>query len=104
MPSVISNSGLSVPFIGVYHAVERTQSGYRLSHERNQWAFWRNGDQHFRAQPGDRVYVFFRVFSPARFDDEVSMRWFRREPRGWVPRGPGFDMHRVDVFRRATTN
>jgi hypothetical protein len=77
---------LSIPFIGVYHAIERTPAGYRLSHERPAWAVWRNGDQQFRAQPGDRVFVFFRVFSPASFADEVSMRWFHREAQGWTPR------------------
>jgi hypothetical protein len=80
---VIPPVPLSVPFIGVYHSVERAQDGYRLSHERPAWAFWRNGDQHFRAQPGDRVYVFFRIFSPASFADEVRMRWFHRQERGW---------------------
>jgi DUF2914 family protein len=81
---VIPPVPLSVPFIGVYHSVERTPDGYRLSHERPAWIFWRNGDQHFRAQPGDRVYVFFRVFSPASFADEVRMRWFHREAQGWA--------------------
>lgn len=81
---VIPPVPLSIPFIGVYHSVERTQAGYRLSHERPTWAFWRNGDQHFHAQPGDRVYVFFRVFSPASFADEVQMRWFHREAQGWT--------------------
>ena len=75
---------LSIPFIGVYHAVERTPDEYRLSHERPAWRFWHNGDQVFRAQPGDRVFVFFRVFSPARFADEVRMRWYLRQERGWV--------------------
>ena len=82
---VIPPVPLSIPFIGVYHLVERTQSGYRLSNERPPWAFWRNGDQKFLAQPGDRVYVFFRIFSPANFADEVQMRWFRREAQGWTP-------------------
>lgn len=81
---VIPPVPLSIPFIGVYHSVERTQDAYRLSHERPAWAFWRNGDQQFLAQPGDRVYVFFRVFSPASFADEVSMRWFHRQARGWA--------------------
>jgi len=81
---VIPPVPLSIPFIGVYHSVERTQDAYRLSHERPAWIFWRHGDQHFRAQPGDRVYVFFRIFSPGNFADEVSMRWFRREQRGWA--------------------
>jgi hypothetical protein len=81
---VIPPVPLSIPFIGVYHSVERTRDGYRLSHERPAWAFWRNGDQKFHAQPGDRVYVFFRVFSPASFADEVRMRWFHREAQGWA--------------------
>src|SRR5205085_12182314 len=75
---VIPPVPLSVPFIGVYHSVERTKDGYRLSHERPVWAFWRNGDQQFHAQPGDRVYVFFRIFSPASSADAVQMHWFRR--------------------------
>ncbi len=75
---------LSIPFIGVYHAVERTEEGYRLAHERPWWRFWHHGDQQFLAQPGDRVFVYFRVFSPARFADRVQMRWY------WEPGGRGW--------------
>lgn len=76
---------LSVPFIGVYHNVERTEAGYRLTHERPGWRFWHNGDQSFVARPGDRVYVYFRVFSPARFSDRLEMRWHWKDPaRGWT--------------------
>jgi hypothetical protein len=76
---------LSIPFIGVYHQVERTGDSYRLTHERPSWRFWQNGDQTFLAQPGDKVYVFFRIFSPARFSDQVQMRWHWKDPaRGWV--------------------
>jgi hypothetical protein len=76
---------LSIPFIGVYHQVERSEAGYRLSHERPAWRFWHNGDQRFLAQPGDRIYVFFRVFSPARFSDRVQMHWHWKDPdRGWT--------------------
>ena len=81
---VIPPVPLSIPFIGVYHAVERTKDEYRLSHERPAWRVWHNGDQDFLAQPEDRVFVFFRVFSPTRFADEVRMRWFLRQERGWV--------------------
>lgn len=80
---VIPPVPLSIPFIGVYHGVERTPAGFRLLHERPWWRFWHNGDQQFAAQPGDRVYVFFRVFSPARFSDQVLLRWHRRLPGGW---------------------
>jgi len=76
---------LSIPFMGVYHAVERTEAGYKLSHERPVWRFWHNGDQWFRAQPGDRVHVYFRIFSPSRFQDQVLMRWYLDDPaRGWL--------------------
>jgi len=75
---------LSIPFIGVYHGVEKTSAGYRLLHEEPRWRFWQHGDQHFLAQPGDKVYVFFRIFSPTRFSDQVTMRWF------WKPKGRGW--------------
>ncbi|MEX0958558.1 MAG: DUF2914 domain-containing protein [Burkholderiales bacterium] len=76
---------LSIPFIGVYHHVERTEEHFRLSHERPAWRVWHNGDQKFRAQPGDRVFVFFRIFSPTRFADQVTLRWYWQEgSRGWA--------------------
>jgi hypothetical protein len=73
---------LSIPFIGVYHSVERTAEGFRLTHERDWWRFWHHGDQAFRAQPGDRVHVFFRIVSPARFADQVQLRWYWRAGGG----------------------
>ena len=70
--------------LGVYHQVEKRGDEYVLFHERPRWKFWQSGDQDFVAQPGDRVYVFVAVFSPARFDDTVFVRWlFRDEARGW---------------------
>ena len=76
---------LSIPFIGVYHGVERTDQVYRLDHQRPSWRWWHHGDQNFLAQPGDKVYVFFRVFSPTRFSDQVVMRWYRKDAaRGWT--------------------
>ena len=75
---------LSIPFMGVYHGVERTDAGYRLTHERPFWRIWHNGDQRFRAQPGDKVHIYFRVFSPSRFSDQVLMRWYRYENTGWA--------------------
>ncbi|MFZ1907796.1 MAG: DUF2914 domain-containing protein [Burkholderiales bacterium] len=73
---------LSIPFIGVYHDVEKTAEGYRLSHERPAWRFWENGDQQFLAQGGDKIYVFFRIFSPTRFSDQVTMRWYWKDDAG----------------------
>ena len=76
---------LSIPFMGVYHGVEKNGNAYWLSHERPSWRWWHTGDQQFAAQPGDKIYVYFRIFSPSRFSDQVLMRWHREEPgRGWT--------------------
>ncbi len=76
---------LSIPFIGVYHGVEKTGDDYKLTHERPWWRFWHNGDQYFYAKRGDKIYVFFRVFSPTRFSDQVIMRWYWKDNTyGWT--------------------
>jgi hypothetical protein len=75
---------LSIPFMGVYHGVERSDLGYKLTHERPGWRIWENGDQQFRAQPGDKVHVYFRIFSPARFSDQIQMKWFREQGGHWA--------------------
>jgi hypothetical protein len=61
--------------MGVYHLVERQGDAYLLHHERPRWKFWLTGDQDFVARPGDRIYVFVAIFSPARFADTVFVRW-----------------------------
>ena len=73
---------LSLRFIGVYHNVERGEDTFNLSHERPFWRIWDNGDQKFLAQPGDRIFVYFRLFSPARFSDQVLMRWYWKDATG----------------------
>lgn len=71
--------------MGVYHLVERQGSDYVLSHERPDWRFWHQGDENFVARPGDRIFVFVAIFSPARFDDTVFVRWQHRTLAGeWV--------------------
>lgn len=76
---------LSIPFIGVYHSVERVPEGYKLGHEKPWWRFWQNGDQEFHAHRSDKIYVFFRIFSPTRFSDQVLMRWYWKDNKlGWV--------------------
>ena len=66
---------LSVPFMGIYHGVEKRDGGYVLSYSREFWRFWENGDQSFSARPGDTVVCFVQVFSPARFKDHLQVRW-----------------------------
>jgi len=85
---------LTMPFIGIYHGVEKTAQGYRLTHERPGWRFWENGDQEFVAQPGDRVYVYLRIFSPARFSEQVLVRWSWKDAAGrWATQ----DTMRVNI-------
>jgi hypothetical protein len=76
---------LSATKMGVYHRVEKPPGDtYHLYHERPWWKFWRSGDQDFRAEPGDKIFFFVSVFSPARFDDSVYLRWSQHHPKlGW---------------------
>lgn len=75
---------LAIQYIGIYHNVERQADEFHLSYERPWWKFWQSGAQSFVAEPGDRVYVFARIFSPARFNDEVIFHWLTHsEQRGW---------------------
>ena len=64
--------------------MDRTADGYKLGHEQPWWKFWQEGDQDFVAQPGDKIYVFFRLFSPTHFADHVMLAWVHKDPRlGW---------------------
>lgn len=76
---------LSIPFIGVYHGVDKVNGTYQLANERPWWKIWQNGDQEFAAQKSDKIYVAFRIFSPTRFSDQVQMHWFWKDNRlGWL--------------------
>lgn len=76
---------LAVVDMGIYHRVEKRGDRYWLYHERPAWALWRKGDQDFEARSGEAVYFFSRIYSPARFSDELTLHWFWRDPRGgWV--------------------
>ncbi len=78
---------LSLQFIGIYHGVELDPASrtYRLFHQRPDWRFWNNGDQHFRQRQGEPPFCFVRIFAPNRFDDSVRFRWSYDDPRrGWV--------------------
>jgi hypothetical protein len=76
---------LSVKEVGVYHNIERNEEGnYKLFYERADWKFWLSGDQNFKAYTGDKIYIFTRIFSPARFDDTLYLNWqLYDKKRGW---------------------
>jgi hypothetical protein len=76
---------LSVQNMGVYHMIEKVGGNYVVSHENPWWRFWQKGDQTFRAEPGDKIYFFAEIFSPARFSDSVTLHWYFKDPRtGWI--------------------
>lgn len=75
---------LSVKYIGIYHTVERENADYKLGYTRSKWLFWQNGDQSFYAKPGDQIICFAKIFSPARFQGKLRVRWSHKDPqRGW---------------------
>jgi hypothetical protein len=76
---------LSVQNMGIYHNIEKSDGNYLLSHENPSWRFWKNGDQDFLAEPGDKIYFFAQIYSPARFSDSVIVHWYYKDPRqGWI--------------------
>lgn len=75
---------LSLSEIGVYHDVRREGNAFILTETRPRWRFWERGDQTFLARPGDKVFCYVSVFSPARFKERLQLRWLRRdEALGW---------------------
>jgi hypothetical protein len=78
---------LSMKSIGIYHSVVKEGAQYKLGMTRSKWLFWQSGDQSFYARPGDRIYCFIQIFSPTRFQDQLIVRWFFKNPKlGWEPR------------------
>lgn len=77
---------LSTQEIGIYHGVEKIDGNYVLKHETPSWMFWLYGDQNFVAQQGDEVFVFVRVFSPAKFSDHVILHWqlYNHKTQKWM--------------------
>lgn len=75
---------LSIKYIGIYHDVKKEENSYIVREERQSWKFWQNGDQVFKARPGDKVYVFAKIYSPGGFAGKVYIRWLKDTEDGWV--------------------
>lgn len=76
---------LAVEEMGIYHHIEKRQGTYLLHHENPWYKPWNHGDQDFTAQRGDKIHLFAKVFSPARFDDTVILHWQKFDvSRGWL--------------------
>lgn len=73
---------ISLKHLGVYHSVAVAEGKYELSYLPSFWSFITGGNTTFKALPGDRVYVFASVFSPAKFTDSLSLIWQHKEASG----------------------
>ncbi|NQZ01590.1 MAG: DUF2914 domain-containing protein [Bdellovibrionales bacterium] len=74
---------LSLKEIGVYHSVEKTADNkYKLSYYKPWWKFWSKASADFEAAPDDKVIVFFRLFAPSNFTEEIRLQWSHRPPSG----------------------
>ncbi len=77
---------LSVTYMGIYHDVRKIDEKYELSYERSPLQFWQNGDQTFRARPGDVIHCYVQIFAPTGFTEQLQVRWLYRDSlRGWKP-------------------
>ncbi|MBL7544647.1 MAG: DUF2914 domain-containing protein [Bdellovibrionaceae bacterium] len=76
---------LSVVEQGIYHNVEKQNGEFLLSTEKKWWKFWQSGDQHFVARPGDKIFYYAQVYSPARFQDQIYIQWSQKNSKGsWI--------------------
>lgn len=73
---------LSLQELGIYHGVDKVDGAFHLTSQRPWWRFWQSGEQPFMARPGDKLYCFARIFSPARFNDQIFVRWLLRLKNG----------------------
>lgn len=75
--NIIPPIPLSLKEVGIYHSVVRFEDGtYQLTYEEPKWwQFGRDSNKTFRYEPGDNIYCFASVFSPARLSTEIFHRW-----------------------------
>ena len=66
---------ISVKEQAIYHNITKENGQYKLFHQKPWWKFWENGDETFLAQPGDSIYYFAQIYSPANFNDQVFVVW-----------------------------
>lgn len=73
---------LSVNEQGVYHNLIKRDSKYYLYAEMGENSFWDFGKSTFHAEPGDKIYFYSQIFSPARISDKVMVHWFKKNNNG----------------------
>ncbi len=75
---------LSAKQQGIYHLIEKKNGSYNLSFEKVWWKFWQRDDNHFLAEPSDKLYYYIQIYSPARISGDVFLIWSRKNnKRNW---------------------
>ena len=75
---------LSVKAQGVYHKLEKNDGEFILSFEKT-WQPWQDSDKEFKAAPGDVIYFYAQIYSPARIADKIVLHWQMKDKRGnWM--------------------
>ena len=83
--SLIPPVPVAVKKIGVYYEVQKLEGKYIGKHLRPFWKVWDKGSQEFAARDGDKVTILLSIFSPARFNDQVFLKWYRDDEKlGWT--------------------
>ena len=76
---------MAVKKIGIYYDVEKTEGKYIGSHLKPFWKIWSKGSQDFQTRPGDKIFILISIFSPARFNDQIYLKWYFNDPQqGWT--------------------
>lgn len=84
--NIIPPIPLSLKEGGIYHFVDREPSGYLLRTERSSWLDYFRLEQKIKIMPGDDLYAYTAIYSPAKFNLEIVHQWeFYDKGRGyWV--------------------
>ena len=83
--SLIPPVPVAVKKIGIYYKLEKTAEHYEGYHLSPSWKFWEKGSQDFRVRPDDKITLLVSIFSPARFNDKIYLRWYWSDPKaGWT--------------------
>jgi hypothetical protein len=71
---------------GIYRSVKRVGENYEVRYRRPLWwQIWKTDERHFAYVPGDTVYCFTAVFSPAGLQENIVHHWQKKNSAGdWI--------------------
>lgn len=82
LANIIPPVPLSVKKIGVYHRVVKMENSYNLYKQKSFSNYFGISSNDFKFLPGDKVYVFARIFAPKGLSDKLFVQWEKWES-GW---------------------